>query len=773
MNSIVKSILIVEDDLLTQKSISLVLSKSFDTVLTANNGKEGLDIYNEEKPDLVLTDIAMPEMDGIEMIKRIKAGDSEAKIIILSSHHDPKILVESIELGVDGYLFKPFNPEKFFATVQKIEVYLKLQNQLSKQQTELEHHEQQYRSLFETAPIGIIIIDQFGEIININKQLIEILKTDKDFSKGDNIFEFTPLIRSGFSAAFMESMETDRVVVKQYDFITRTDEQIHISYQIAPIHIDDRDTIYQAIVEDTTIRHNNEYQINYQRSLLDSVLNNIPDLIAYKDAHGKYLGVNKAFTDFVGISEDLIHNRLDADIFNKEKAAYFSKNEDKAVLKKQGSRYRGFLNNAKFEKLYFETIKSPFSIGSEKVAGTIAVSRDLTENLNHINALKYSEERYRGLVESQNDLVIRISKDNTITYINDAYCSKFKIERTEVIGQVPMAFHLNRKQLEDFFALNTKEHTNRMQTVEVVYLKDGEAWISWDFYGVTNADGEVIEIQGVGRDITEIKKTEEKLHEANQELQLLHDNLEKQVKEVVNDIRDKDHMLIKQSRQAAMGEMIGNIAHQWRQPINSLGLIVQNMKTAFENDKLTGDYIKEKVNKVMDLIRYMSETIDDFKDFFKPQYAQSTFILGEVIDKTVKFIESNFEHNNIPIYLEGKSDLVLSGFPNELSQVMLNILVNAKDNFIEKQKSNPQIRILTKTGKSAVTISIRDNGGGIEEEVLEKIFEPYFTTKDQGKGTGLGLYMAKTIIEKNLNGTLVASNSDEGACFDITLDRSV
>ncbi len=773
MNQAISSIVFVEKDLDSVKSILEFLSTKFKAVYTACNAQEALSAYKKHQPSIVLTNLELPNTDGLSLIEQIKKQDAHARIIVYSSLTDASTIVKTLELGVVGYLFKPFNKNKFEQLIDKINAELASQHQKVEKEKERINHEQQYRSLFETAPIGIVIINKAGQIIDANKQLIKILRTDNHFIKGDNIFEFTPFIRSGFTAAFMQSIEKNAVITRQYEIITKQRDRIHISYQIAPIVVQGQTTIYQAIVEDISMRKEAEYQINYQKSLLDSVLNNIPDLISYKDSEGKYLGVNKAFAEFVGKKASEINGKMAQDIFNEATVEHFIKNDNRTLENKRKSKYKGHLKNKDGQNSYFETIKAPFYINQKGLLGTLAVSRDITANISHINALKYSEERYRGLVESQNDLVIRVSKDNTITYINDAYCAKFSIKREQIVGQVPMAFHLNREQLEMFFKKKHIKRTHRLQTEENFYLKDGKIWISWDFYGVTDAENNVIEIQGVGRDITPIKNTEEQLQRTNEQLKELHDSLEKQVEEAVSDLRTKDHMLIKQSRQAAMGEMIGNIAHQWRQPINSLGLIIQNMQTAFEYKKLTEPYMKEKVGKILDLIRYMSETIDDFKDFFKPQYAASKFILTDVIDKTVKFIESNFEHNNIVISLEGSTDVELSGFPNELSQVILNILVNAKDNFIEQGIKNPQIRIITKRHNSTIAISIADNGGGIDDKLIHKIFEPYFTTKDQGQGTGLGLYMAKSIVERNLNGQLWAENEKAGAVFHIQLNSIV
>lgn len=258
----------------------------------------------------------------------------------------------------------------------------------------------------------------------------------------------------------------------------------------------------------------------------------------------------------------------------------------------------------------------------------------------------------------------------------------------------------------------------------------------------------------------------------NRELFLLNETLETRVNEEVLKNRQKELMLTLQSRQAAVGEMIGNISHQWRQPLNALGVIIQNIKEAYAYGELTEEYITTKSDKSMSLINYMSQTIDDFRNFFRPDKQKVEFSINEVVNKTIKFLESSFKNNNIKIELDEVENVNIWGFQNEYSQVVINIMNNAKDVFNEKKIACPQINIKIFTNKTYGCLTIEDNGGGIPKNIMEKIFEPYFTTKSNDKGTGIGLYMSKTIIENHMNGKLKVENSENGAIFTIQVAQN-
>ncbi|MCE5180685.1 MAG: HAMP domain-containing protein [Betaproteobacteria bacterium] len=260
---------------------------------------------------------------------------------------------------------------------------------------------------------------------------------------------------------------------------------------------------------------------------------------------------------------------------------------------------------------------------------------------------------------------------------------------------------------------------------------------------------------------------EEAVRQRTEELKQLNESLERRVQEEVAKNREKDHLLIQQSRLAAIGEMIGNIAHQWRQPINALTLLLANIKDAYEFNELDKDYLDKSVNTGQTIIQRMSTTIDDFRNFFRPNKEKVRFSVNEAVADALNILEAAFKNGNIAVSMKEVEDVMAYGFRNEFSQVLLNLLTNAKEAIQQKRLVDGSIRIAIsgKTGQAVVVIE--DNAGGILPDILPRIFDPYFTTKE--KGTGIGLYMSKMIIEHSMNGSIEAFNIEGGTQFVVAV----
>jgi len=270
------------------------------------------------------------------------------------------------------------------------------------------------------------------------------------------------------------------------------------------------------------------------------------------------------------------------------------------------------------------------------------------------------------------------------------------------------------------------------------------------------------------------KRVEERtkaLAQKSKELEELNKNLDQRVREETEKSRKSEQLLILQSRHAAMGEMIGNIAHQWRQPLNVLGLIMQNIYFNYKLGKVDEAFIEKSTEKGKMLIGSMSKTIDDFRDFFNPNKSKEHFSVSKTIQNTLSLVDATYKNNKISFETDLDDSLICNGYPNEFSHVVLNILTNAKDALVNKQLVDRIVRIRTYADADKAVIEIGDNAGGIRQSVMDKIFDPYFTTKEAGKGTGIGLYMSKMIIEQNMGGRLFVQNNAEGAVFTIELKR--
>lgn len=257
---------------------------------------------------------------------------------------------------------------------------------------------------------------------------------------------------------------------------------------------------------------------------------------------------------------------------------------------------------------------------------------------------------------------------------------------------------------------------------------------------------------------------------------------EHHLRDALEELRHNEALLIHQSRLAAMGEMIGAIAHQWRQPLNALAIAMQDLQDAYQFDELDAKYLDEMVSGGMKQIQHMSRTIDDFRNFFRPDKAKELFNPRRVVEESLKLVAVQLEWHHIhseldcdcPDESEGQCEVRLEGYPGELKQVLLNVINNAKDAIMARQAGEGEefqglIRLNLSPHQGGSRIVVEDNGGGIDSDHFDRVFEPYYTTKEEGKGTGIGLYMAKMIIEEHMHGRIYADNIDGGTRFTIEL----
>ncbi len=265
----------------------------------------------------------------------------------------------------------------------------------------------------------------------------------------------------------------------------------------------------------------------------------------------------------------------------------------------------------------------------------------------------------------------------------------------------------------------------------------------------------------------ELELSNKQLKIKTQELEHLNNTLDTRIKEEINNRKKQEQMLIHQSKLAEMGEMISMIAHQWRQPLSALSTVIQNIHLRYSLGKLDKEYLDKQRLLSNALTEKMSQTINDFKNFFKPNKEKQFFSIEKALQQTIFLIDDSFKSNNIKIKNMISDDAIIYGFESELSQVLLNMCTNSKDAFLEAEVKNPVITIQTKKAQTHIRIIISDNAGGINESIINKIFEPYFTTKDSYNGTGLGLYMSKMIIEQNMQGHLTVQNIPNGVKFSI------
>ena len=377
----------------------------------------------------------------------------------------------------------------------------------------------------------------------------------------------------------------------------------------------------------------------------------------------------------------------------------------------------------------------------------------LLENILAVNAKELEEtnslllreqELLKSVEDSMGDAMFYKNLQHQYIGCNKRFAEFLKLNEKDIIGKTDYDL-FDEASARKYQKVNEKliREKTKVSYKQWVEYKGEKYYVLISKTPLINIKGEIIGTVGVSRDIT---------HEY----------------ELQKEVEHKNIMLIQQNKLVSMGEMIANIAHQWRQPLNTLGIIVQKMGIEYKLNLLNEKQVDKNISEAMMLMQEMSETIDDFRNFFNPKRVLENFNLHEALLKSYSIIKALITANNIAFKIDIKENYYIYGYKNEFFQVMLNLLSNAIEALIADEIPSPKITIaVTSDEKNKIKIHICDNANGIQNDIIEQIFDPYFTTKDNG--TGLGLYMSKIIIEEHMKGEITVINNPFGTTFIITL----
>jgi PAS domain S-box-containing protein len=386
-----------------------------------------------------------------------------------------------------------------------------------------------------------------------------------------------------------------------------------------------------------------------------------------------------------------------------------------------------------------------------KIEGYTAIRLDITQSQELEEKLKLSEreaikqkEYLHAVIESSNSAIITVDEKRSVLTYNKKAGEIFGFKKYEMLKEkgiykilTPRFQQILELACDLYFIHNNKSILEKKIELEAI-KKNGESLPIRVSFGVSDSYGKKIIVANI-IDISKEKK--------------------------------QDKMLQQQSKLAQMGEMISMIAHQWRQPLNAISLTSSVISMKAKKDQLDSEKVIELTKNISEYAHHLSETINDFREFFKSDKKSESVHWTEIVTDVLHIIEESIINKNISIVkkLESKDRFV--SYPNELKQVVLNLIKNAEDVLLEKNIENPYIEITTyKDGKYSI-LEISDNGGGIPNKIIDNIFDPYFSTKKAKEGTGLGLYMSKTIVEKHCHGKLDVVNTKDGALFRITVEE--
>jgi len=373
------------------------------------------------------------------------------------------------------------------------------------------------------------------------------------------------------------------------------------------------------------------------------------------------------------------------------------------------------------------------------------------------NIFKKQKElnRFKNTIENSDNVVVITNLNQDITYVNKAFTQSTGYTYIESIGKKPSILQSGSHSKEFYKELNETIYSGKKWMGTFINIvKDGhKQYERSSITPVLNDRGEIIEFIAIKLDIT------------------------KEI-EAQNSLREQEQIMMHQSKMASMGEMLTNIAHQWRQPLSMISTTATGVSVQKNYNILTDEILLKSMDDINESVQFLSNTIEDFRDYFKPNKDKVKFDIESTIDKSLKLIEFDFKYINLEV-VKNIEKIELYGLPRELIQVVMNILKNSKDVLKEKNIKDKVIQITAFEDGENIVMSIHDNGGGVPNDVIEKIFEPYFTTKHQSQGTGIGLYMSYEIIIKHMNGSIEVLNEKIqykqneyiGANFKITIPK--
>ena len=394
-------------------------------------------------------------------------------------------------------------------------------------------------------------------------------------------------------------------------------------------------------------------------------------------------------------------------------------------------------------------------------------------------------KQYKEAIETSN-IISKTDIKGIITFVNDEFCKISGYSFDELIGQNHNIVRHPDVPASTFKLLWDTINSKKIYKDTVKNLaKDGSTfYVNTTVIPILDEDKNIVEFIAIRYDVTKevfykhkLQKKEKELQELNatlekrvedktKELQELNETLEFRVQEEILKNEDKQKVMFWQSRLASLGEMLANIAHQWRQPLTELNLTIYSIKKAALNDEK--DEVKKLYTDSKDIIKNMSNTIDDFTNFFKPNKKKQAFKIIESIDESINILDKLITQEMI-IIKKDIQDIEVLGISNELTQVIINLIKNSIDAFRNNSILIREINISVKKELNFVLIEIGDNAGGIKEKNIYKIFEPYFTTKHKSQGTGLGLFMSKMICEQGLNGVIDVKSKKLTTIFTIKI----
>jgi PAS domain S-box-containing protein len=780
------TILIVEDEAIVAADLSGKLGQlGYEVVGITAKGEEAIELACSRKPQVVLMDIRLKgPMDGIEAAEAIRHWHC-APVIYLTAHSDSPTLERAKLSGPFGYIIKPFEERELSTTIE-LALY-KHQSDTEKRRAHeaLQESEARLQALNEALEAANEELQAQSEELQAQSEELQAQNEElaRLWEESKRAEETLAVSQERLSLALTSS----GMATFDWDIITNKriwDENVHGLLGTSPdtftgtaeeffrvIHPEDRNTVQGSLSK--AIETTGEYATEYRAVWPDGTIRHIA-------ARGK---VNRDSSGrayrMTGVCWDITERKL------AEEALQQLNEELENRVVERTEELATTIENLQIEIVEREKAEESllrlnrlFAVLSE-TNQAIVRTRDRDSLFNDFCRIAVEDGcfilAWVGLIDGESGELKIASAEGATSYLDEIRITA----NAEPAGLGPTGMSVRKGTFyvcNDFLGApitrpwHDRGRAHSIRASASIALKhEGRVIGALTLYADKKDffDQPQVELlRQMGADISfaldNIGRETRRL-EAEQDLRM--ETLERL--RAMEALREKEQMLLQQSRQAAMGEMIGNIAHQWRQPLNALGLTIQQLLLMYDLGEFNREFLNKSVLQSVELIRHMSRTIDDFRNYFRPDKEKVEFKVSEAILTTVSLIEDSFKNQYIDIEVVAKSDPTIYGYRNEFAQALLNILNNARDVLIEREIKDPKVTVTICGEANRALLTVTDNAGGIPEEIMDRIFDPYFTTKGPQAGTGVGLFMSKTIIEKNMGGILAARNITDGAEFRI------
>ncbi len=710
------SLLYIEDEKILRNVYHEILRKRVETLYIAEDGKDGYNKYKQYKPDLIITDIRMPKMNGLEMIKKIKEEGNNIRIVIMSAYGQPEFFMEAIDLGVKGFLLKPVKNEKLFSIINEMSKEILLEKNYKTQEekriraeNDLKRSEAILRSVSYAAEqflklnFGEESISMVLKHMGISMQVSRVYIFENHYDNKNNLLtsqknEWTNKnIEPQIDNPELQNISLIEIGFERWENSFRKEKPIH------------------GLIKD--------FPENEQPILLSQ---NIKSLITVP------IFVNTNLWGFIGF-DDCENERI------------WSPSEIKAL-----STAANILGSAIYRN-QVEIILHELNINLERKVEerTHKLQKEINERIIAEKMLSENEEKYRQIFENANDGIL-LSVDGLVKIVNPKLVELTGFLPKESIGkEFISSIHPDFKELviTNHFKRLKGEYVPERYDIQIIKKSGEPLWVEIKSNLITWDNSPAV--LSFVTNISERKR-------ASQELKLLNIHLEKRVKEELSKREKQQNLLIQKTKLESLGELAAGIAHEINQPLGGISMGLENILFKLSENEVSPQYIKNKFSHLFDDIERIRKIIDHVRIFSRDQQTSEfkKIDLNKTIHNALSMINKQYISHNIEIVLHLEKGCFVFGNTHKLEQVFLNLLSNSKHAIDKKKETNhninyqKQITINSNCNKNKIVISFEDNGIGISEEKIDNIFDPFFTTKSSKAGTGLGLSISYGIINE-------------------------